>query len=348
MLILILTMMTGSYVYACSPSPCIDTGTVPTNIGIGTSSIANGLSLAQGLAVGDTTYTNVTAPANGAIIEGNTGIGNNSPVYILDVSGTARATGLVTTGNVGVGSPNPQGALDVEGTLSMAFFGGNVGIGTTVINHPLVVQGTTALRNTILGNVPLAITQTDSSAGASTTLQLLHKTTITPAAGMGNFFQMYDQNLALSSIISLQINAALTNIGVGTETSQIYFGVYSNGTSKTGVVINGSAAGSANPGSIFTAFNDIPGNAGTAPVDIYGIGGGTQDSIIQRNSSGTIIDVIQDNGNMGIGTSNPGQALDVKGTIRATAFIAGSTAGVNCSGSPDSSFATINGIVTVC
>jgi hypothetical protein len=48
-------------------------------------------------------------------------------------------------------------------------------------------------------------------------------------------------------------------------------------------------------------------------------------------------------GNVGIGTATPASALDVWGT-----YSSSGTAGVSCSGSPTSSFASIHGIVTHC
>jgi hypothetical protein len=58
--------------------------------------------------------------------------------------------------------------------------------------------------------------------------------------------------------------------------------------------------------------------------------------------------MLQSNGNVGIGTTNPGYNLQVVGTTSATAYAAGATLGVSCSGTPTSSFASVNGIVTHC
>ena len=46
----------------------------------------------SGLALG-TDYVGTAPPSNGAIIQGNVGIGTTSPTHLLDVDGTGRFTG---------------------------------------------------------------------------------------------------------------------------------------------------------------------------------------------------------------------------------------------------------------
>lgn len=72
----------------------LEISTAGTNLGIGTTSQSNALSIASTLAVGSS-YTSTAAPANGAIIQGNVGIGSTNPGVVLDVNGTVRATSFM-------------------------------------------------------------------------------------------------------------------------------------------------------------------------------------------------------------------------------------------------------------
>ena len=89
------------------------------NVGIGTTTpksklSVNGSTASGGLAIGDATYTSTTgtvAPANGAIIQGNTGIATVAPICQLDVRGTTKimSTTGVQTGEFWSGTANVDG-----------------------------------------------------------------------------------------------------------------------------------------------------------------------------------------------------------------------------------------------
>lgn len=64
-----------------------------------------------GLSIGSS-FTNYTAPADGAIFQGNVGVGNNAPANKLSVTGNADFTG-----NVGIGTSTPTQKLDIKGNL---------------------------------------------------------------------------------------------------------------------------------------------------------------------------------------------------------------------------------------
>jgi hypothetical protein len=138
------------------------------NVGIGFTNPASKLSVNGNFAVG--TDYNVAAPANGAIIEGNVGIGTNSPsyqlhivnttgnavemlegngingglLYLLNTSSTDRktvidmtqpggATGFQLNVDEGANNTNSFSIIDNTSSTSRLFIdpSGNVGIGTT-------------------------------------------------------------------------------------------------------------------------------------------------------------------------------------------------------------------------
>jgi len=89
------------------------------NVGIGTTTpksklSVNGSTASGGLAIGDAGYTSTTgivAPINGAIIQGNTGIGTLAPICQLDVRGTTKimSTTGAQTGEFWSGTANVDG-----------------------------------------------------------------------------------------------------------------------------------------------------------------------------------------------------------------------------------------------
>lgn len=90
------------------------------NVGIGTAAPASRLTVSGNLAVGSG-YTTTAAPTNGAIIEGRTGIGTNSPAHQLHVVGDVRFVGdfinqEITGQNVTFPSPSQQIPYNSTGT----------------------------------------------------------------------------------------------------------------------------------------------------------------------------------------------------------------------------------------
>ncbi|ANF52889.1 hypothetical protein A0O34_21235 [Chryseobacterium glaciei] len=103
------------------------------NVGIGTPSPANKLTVNGNTSVGST-YTGVTAPVNGAIIEGNTGIGTSTPLNALHVQATSDdnpapfAQGIIAQFDPFGGSNIAKsGSIVVNGR---AYFGYDVAGGT--------------------------------------------------------------------------------------------------------------------------------------------------------------------------------------------------------------------------
>lgn len=87
----------------------LEISTAGTNLGIGTTSQANALSIASTLAVGSS-YTSTTAPSNGVIIQGNVGVGTSNPEEALDVQGAVRGNNFI---------PNHLGFVATRGNLPL-------------------------------------------------------------------------------------------------------------------------------------------------------------------------------------------------------------------------------------
>ena len=151
------------------------------------------------LAVGSTYSGSVAAPANGAIIEGNVGIGNSAPTAKLDVTGSVKiadgtqgANKVFTSNAAGLGSWQalPAGGVTGSGTLNtVAKFtpsgtvvgnsqitddGTSLGITTPVLSPNIKLQVTAgaignAIRGTLTGTPATSIATAGSIYGESTT-----------------------------------------------------------------------------------------------------------------------------------------------------------------------------------
>ncbi|GAB4486464.1 MAG: hypothetical protein OHK0019_00180 [Saprospiraceae bacterium] len=110
-----------AYIHWLNGSPSGVNSQVGTTIGTATPG-ANMFGVAAGIAIGATYALSNTAPTNGAIIQGDVGIGNSSPQRDLHVTGEVRVTDLTTdppTRIVGADADGDFGAITVGTGLTL-------------------------------------------------------------------------------------------------------------------------------------------------------------------------------------------------------------------------------------
>jgi hypothetical protein len=150
------------------------------------------------LAVG---YTGTNPPTNGAIISGSVGIGNSSPSYPLDVTGTMRSTGFILNS-----SPVNGYILQSDAT----------GIASWVNPTSLSVTTLTGTADQILVNGTSA---TPTSGAITLTLPQSINTTSSPSFA----------GLTLSSTLTMGVNPTLGHGGGSPVRNRIFVGPTSPG-----------------------------------------------------------------------------------------------------------------------
>ena len=256
---------------------------------------------------------------------GNVGVGSSAPSQKLDVLGTVKATTFIGDGsgltgisagggwsrvapnlypttisdNVGIGSSVPQAKLDVQGT---AYFNGNIGIGTTSPSGALVVQpasdSTTAVQ--FLKNNGTSVLNVDTTNGR-VSVGGASDANYTLYVHSGTYGIKTDGYVTASSFF-----------GSGLFSGSVSYGGYSlnnigqltlYATYDANSYIRFEGAGSAEMMRMTAAGN-------------FGIGTTAPQAKLDVEGSAYF-----GNGNIGVGSSVPSQKIDVLGTVKATAFI---------------------------
>ena len=170
----------------------LNAATLPAqNVGIGVSSpksmlSVNGTTSSGGLAIGDSSYTSTTgtiAPTNGALIEGNVGIGLTAPQVPLYVDGSIWVAPGGITGAFWAGTADADGTeidlFGLIGTQRSAGAGLCVSKPSTYTN-PWLIQF--LYNNTTIGTVATNSTTNPTGVVYGTTSDLRLKENIRPTA----------------------------------------------------------------------------------------------------------------------------------------------------------------------
>ena len=298
-----------------SPTVALDvSGTVRGSAFIGDGSaltnVAGGISsLNPGYLPRSSTATTVVDSGVYQDVNGNVGVSTSAPRAKFEVDGIIYGT------NIGVNSTAPQASLDVEG--SVYFSAGNVGINTTGTRALLEVGNAASVT---AGSNAAAIIKNDlvvdgkiygdgsGLTGLASGLSGLNATRVPVASGS-------------SSIVDSVIYNVGNYVGIGTSAPAASLEVDSSGTtSATSAFILNNAART----NLITVLDN--GNVGigtTAPTQLFQVGGNLAVGGVGDTYVG---------GNLGVGVDPPTVALDVNGTVHATAFVGDGSGLTNVAG----------------
>jgi hypothetical protein len=245
---------------------------------------------------------------------GNVGVGNTNPSYKFDVTGDMRATGNIYLGS---GYIYPNTNITTASNLFLNVYSGTLSINgpTTLLGYGINAAGTSTIGNIISignGNVGIGVAAPNSILQVGASVDTI-----------------YGNNPLASNRINIFGPARASPTYAGT--SDINGTLFINSTSTYGRNVGASIAlgGRSNNfggGNLHMAFARINGVQATN-TDTY-----DGNFVIETQAAGSMYErlrIMQD-GNIGIGTTNPLYLLDVNGTVDAVTYTGGS---VSVSGS---------------
>ncbi|MFT3826183.1 MAG: hypothetical protein QM731_19830 [Chitinophagaceae bacterium] len=267
---------------------------------------------------------------------GRLGIGNTTPTEILDVTGNMKFSGALMPNNTagtsgylltsaGTGSaPTWTNPSTLIGATAWALGGNSVSstsnFGTTSsFDLPFITANTERMRITNTGRVGIGVTNPANPLVVKDTLEIRRTGTLsellfTNTSGTGDFRIGSDGNDIFwqgGGGRNLQMGAFWTVVLTGDRQSST-FPAYTNGTSGTGVLVQGQRDAS-------------------VPLAIQA-NSATQSSNLTewRNSSGAALSAINNTGRLGLGNNAPAEVLDVTGNMKFSgALMPGNTAGTS-------------------
>ncbi len=239
-----------------------------------------------------------TSPKLTITNNGDVGIGTTSPLEELDVIGNASVSGTMAVNTIKA----PTGALNLQyksgpntwtNALTIADNTGYVGIGTTSPDGVFVAQ------KTLAGQDALFRLRNFSTDANSTATLMLQATTVNTYSGGGLRYDRTNTRLEFSADTSSSwvANMAIQggNVGIGTTSPTAKLDIAGDASTSGSLVFRGSSP---------STIDVLNGNRLDFQTSVGGDSG--------LSAKMTILN----NGNVGIGTTNPYTPLHVVGTIR--------------------------------
>lgn len=304
----------GSTVCSGVTQAIVTNGTLSCAPGVATITTGGGSGGTPAGSTGQFQYNNAGVFAAGSMLatDGtNVGIGTSSPTQALDVNGIAKAHSFLVNGS-GAGTIFSPNGIQIDpnnstgSNLSPVFTiqtGGNVGIGTSGIpSSPLEVTGNTFLNN-INAN---ALTYNLNGANFGAWYNLSTDSTL--------FYGATTAQNTKPSVPIFTLGTDSGNVGINTLTPGKTLDV--QGTIRT---TGFQLPTSATAGYVLTSSSV---GIGTWQPASAGLSGLTTNNVPKATSSSAIApgDITDLSGNIGIGSTAPGQILDVQGTVRSIAL----------------------------
>lgn len=253
-----------------------------------------------------TSYNITLSQVKDFVLTANVGIGSASPGQSLDVQGTVRAFDFMGAGT------------DLTGTAIGLSIGGNSATATALAANPT---------NCSAGNYPLGVDASGNSESC-TVASTGTVTSVTLSTPSSTLTLGGTNPITTSGTISADINLTHANTWTGQQifnTSNV--GINSTtpgerldvqGTIRTtGFTLTTGATN----GYILTS--DTNGKSSWAAATVSSTPGGSATNLQYQVNSTTFGGVTNSSvvsGNIGLNSANPGQILDIQGTIRATGF----------------------------
>lgn len=282
------------------------------NVGIGTISPLNSLDVAGSIAMGAYAGVN-TPPANSLIVSGNIGIGQNSPIHKLHVNG-----GNIFTDQAYIASTRSVAAS------TLAFNSGTLPISQIRItdNGTAVANGNFTYGTTAIEGQYLWITNFDNES--VTFISAFAPNVIPPYSTRCFVFIGGSQwNMVGAQSDNLGNHTATTQIRAIDGTASLPSYTFNNNPSTGMYLINTNIVGIATGGTnriLYDGFGHsvTPPSANGFTINVGGASAFGLYGTVDASAANAPVNGLVVSGNVGIGTSTPGQNLVVVGNTSVT------------------------------